>query len=385
MTTRQGAYGLTDQELRASPVPITGSASSLPVTITGSVTTGGLTDAELRASRVPIFSTDFFIDIVSGSVSGHEIDAVAGRNPSVGLVFEDIWDAGALSTLNYDAQTGNFTPGLVLSGGTSLATAVIVTDEDAGAAGTLTLRKISGIFQTDETITDSSIGSATSNGVVDSLKFLDYPTAGERWEVICESAADTAAGINARTVLIKYLDSSFVEKTETVTLSGQTAALMVETDAFRHRSTSVSTWGNPTADFLTKSNAGTIIIRDSVTKKIRSSIPFDDSLADDAHGLNATRDSHYTVPVSKKIIPTFAAVNSSKNHEAEIILLVRPAGIEGFSPLGQRAVYQTSINFDLSKATRDLAAGTDIKFVAKTNNNSVPVNTGFGFVVVNVS
>lgn len=69
-------------------------------------------------------------------------------------------------TLAYDAQSANFATGLVLTGGTSGATAIILEDADAGATGTLTLGNISGTFVTNETITDSATGSATSNGVV---------------------------------------------------------------------------------------------------------------------------------------------------------------------------------------------------------------------------
>lgn len=68
------------------------------------------------------------------------------------------------ATLLYDGQTSNFTAELTLTGGTSGATAYIVSDTDGGTTGSLKLRKISGTFQDNETITDSSTGSATANG-----------------------------------------------------------------------------------------------------------------------------------------------------------------------------------------------------------------------------
>jgi len=70
------------------------------------------------------------------------------------------------STLNYDAQTVNFTLGDTLTGGTSGATATITADSDAGVTGTLTLREIVGEFEDDEIITDDSGGSAAANGVL---------------------------------------------------------------------------------------------------------------------------------------------------------------------------------------------------------------------------
>ena len=70
------------------------------------------------------------------------------------------------STLAYDAQTGNFTLGLMATGTTSGATGRITADSDAGATGTLTLREIVGEFDDDEIITDTSTGSATVNGTL---------------------------------------------------------------------------------------------------------------------------------------------------------------------------------------------------------------------------
>lgn len=51
--------GLTDAELRAAPVPVSGPLTdaqlrAVPVPVSGTVTTGGLTDAQLRATAVPV-------------------------------------------------------------------------------------------------------------------------------------------------------------------------------------------------------------------------------------------------------------------------------------------------------------------------------------------
>lgn len=67
------------------------------------------------------------------------------------------------SNLAYDGQTGNFTVGLTITGGTSGATGVIVSDTDAGSTGTLVLSGITGVFVDNEIITDTSTGSATVN------------------------------------------------------------------------------------------------------------------------------------------------------------------------------------------------------------------------------
>lgn len=70
-------------------------------------------------------------------------------------------DKSGSKTLAYNAQTGNFAAGLLLTGGTSAATAYIHNDTDAGATGTLLLTDVRGTFVAGEVITDSSTGSAT--------------------------------------------------------------------------------------------------------------------------------------------------------------------------------------------------------------------------------
>lgn len=74
--------------------------------------------------------------------------------------------ASPLGSLAYDAQTANFTVGLVLTGGSSGATGKIESDTDAGTTGTLVLSAVTGTFQDNETITDTGAGSATANGTL---------------------------------------------------------------------------------------------------------------------------------------------------------------------------------------------------------------------------
>lgn len=69
----------------------------------------------------------------------------------------------ATEVIAYDAETGTFTAGLTVTGGTSSATATIVDVVDNGTTGELRVKSISGTFQDNETITDSSTGSATSD------------------------------------------------------------------------------------------------------------------------------------------------------------------------------------------------------------------------------
>jgi hypothetical protein len=103
--------------------------------------------------------TDFSANITDGRRLGLDFYTCNSR-------FGDKIYKTTLPTLLYDTQTVNFTVGLTITGGTSGATATIISDTDGGATGTLELDNITGIFQTGETITDSSTGSAKANGVL---------------------------------------------------------------------------------------------------------------------------------------------------------------------------------------------------------------------------
>lgn len=74
--------------------------------------------------------------------------------------------------LDYDTQTGDFTVGQVVTGGTSNATGTISADSDGGATGTLTLTGVTGTFQAGEALTDPITGAAVA--VARQYKTLNY-------------------------------------------------------------------------------------------------------------------------------------------------------------------------------------------------------------------
>lgn len=111
----------------------------------------------LSTDTITDIKTDFNTNVTSLARYSDGYMFVASPQDKIGRITR---------TLDYDAQSVNFVVGLVLTGGTSGATGVILEDSDGGTTGTLTLGSISGTFQTNETITDSGTGSATSDGVV---------------------------------------------------------------------------------------------------------------------------------------------------------------------------------------------------------------------------
>lgn len=81
-------------------------------------------------------------------------------------------DSGSFySALAYDAQTGDFTVALTVTGTSSGATGVIESIYDDDTIGVLTLISVSGTFEDNEALTDSSTGAAVANGTAQA--FID--------------------------------------------------------------------------------------------------------------------------------------------------------------------------------------------------------------------
>jgi hypothetical protein len=79
--------------------------------------------------------------------------------------------------LKYDALTADFTESLTVTGGTSGATGVIEEIWDNGDnSGTLILSSVSGTFEDNEALTDSSTGAATVNGANESAGYVAAPS-----------------------------------------------------------------------------------------------------------------------------------------------------------------------------------------------------------------
>ena len=116
------------------------------------------------AAAVTGQSNDYYSAIQFSSSGGHYLIMANGADSW--LQYDGTYWAAAgpseVVALPYDTETGNFTAGLTVTGGTSAATGVIQRVIDNGTAGTLLLTAVSGTFQDDETITDTSTGSAAA-------------------------------------------------------------------------------------------------------------------------------------------------------------------------------------------------------------------------------
>jgi len=88
------------------------------------------------------------------------------------------------------------------------------------------------------------------------------PAGGIQMSVISTSANDAAAGTGMRTVMIHYLDASYVQQTETVTLNGVGRVNTVATDILRVNDFHTVTAGTglqAAGDVTLENTAGTVI------------------------------------------------------------------------------------------------------------------------------
>src|SRR3990172_2725974 len=109
-----------------------------------------------------------------------------------------------------------------------------------------------------------------------------FAAAAESWEIVSSSAADTAAGTGARTVLVEYLDATFTTRYVTVALNGLTAVPLAA-NCFRHQSSKTQTAGSG------RVNAGLILIRVAGGGASRG-------LIDALH--SASKQASFTVPAN---------------------------------------------------------------------------------------
>ncbi|MEO1140744.1 MAG: hypothetical protein AAFW66_00120 [Pseudomonadota bacterium] len=123
--------------------------------------------ADPNAELTPVITgqtSNDYSAVQFATAGGEFLPIVNGSDPMFiydGSTF-NVTDA-ATHTITVDAVTSDFTDGETLTGGTSAATATIVSSNIVSGAGTIRINNVSGTFQDNETVTDGSGGSATSN------------------------------------------------------------------------------------------------------------------------------------------------------------------------------------------------------------------------------
>lgn len=182
-----GTLGSTGQE---SPVPSSGAIT--PVTLADHYVFTNTTTKSIKTVGFPQGELFGVYTVGAGETANSlQISWYSGPdNINFGRQVNDSTSAGVSTltlreftitqtadygTLAYTSQTGNFTVGLKVTGGTSAATGYIVADSDNGTTGTLTIADITGTFQSAEVITDSGSGSATTANILTSVTAFSIP------------------------------------------------------------------------------------------------------------------------------------------------------------------------------------------------------------------
>lgn len=131
-----------------------------------------------------------------------------------------------------------------------------------------------------------------------------FPASAIQMEVVSSSASDAAAGTGVRTVRIGYLDNTYAEKTETVTLNGVTPVNTVATNILRVNSIRAVTCGSG------KTAAGTISVRSvggATTYRVI------------AQGYTRGRSAIFTVPLGKTLYITSIGISSGATTASKVV------------------------------------------------------------------
>lgn len=216
----------------------------------------------------------------------------------------------------------------------------------------------------------------TLEDVWDPGGILDYPTVGEAWEAVSSSTDDAAAGTGMRTLRVFYMDDTYTNKVEELTLNGTTPVAFIATDAFRHLLSEGITWGS------TNENQGNITIRRVSGAEIRGQINFDASVVGDENGLNRSHDGHLTVPAGKTGLLVDVVTNTTKNHDVTVRIYVREFGETGFRMIAEMGNYQNSFQVPLNVTPVIFPEKSDTKMVARSNNEEVVVNIQMHFILI---
>ena len=157
LVRRKGSKKLAQVSANTNPIKELGQLTDTLVII-GYATT--LAMFNINDNTINTIKSDFSANLTDGLRWGNDFYSCNGR------LGDKIYKT-TLPTLDYDEQTVNFVVGSTITGGTSGATATIVSDTDGGATGTLEIDNINGVFQNNEALSGSGSGAAKVDGTVD--------------------------------------------------------------------------------------------------------------------------------------------------------------------------------------------------------------------------
>ena len=294
--------GLTDAQLRATAVPVSGTfwQTTQPVS-------GPLTDTQLRASHVHVdaqlideagtaygvkhinnkprvSSMPYLYDIAEGNVTGHAAWTKIGFNPDIGTAEEDIWTVGG----TYAWPAAGIQMQIVSASAKDVGARAITAFADAGSGNTTVTCGTHGLANSD-IVTIS--GTTNYNGTY-TIANVATNTFTIVKAFVANDATGALAGPGVRTVKVHYLDNAYAEQSETVTLNGVNTVNTVATDIFRIQSFRVTSAG------ATAQAVGNITIKNTGATVTYGMI---------AAGYTRARNITYTVPAGYVLYVTSIA------------------------------------------------------------------------------
>jgi len=232
----------------------------------------------------------------------------------------------------------------------------------------LSLGNIPGMVGSGKVSFSGTVTDAAYTPIWGGASQLVFPTANETWEIVSDSANDTLAGSGARTVLVNYLDDSYVAQSTTVNLNG-TSAVEVATDCFRPNNMLVIASG------ANKFNEGEITLQVSSGGNPRGFI---------MATIGLSQDTYTTVPAGKTLILVKLSPYLGKDDSGNLKGLAEFFGTNTLLTTGVFPVYQNTFDVDfevpfaipektdfwwefISNSPEAIAVNLVVEFITKDN------------------
>lgn len=192
-----------------------------------------------------------------------------------------------------------------------------------------------------------------------------FPVVAETWNISSSSDNDTLAGSGARTVLVNYLDFSYVQKSVVRDLDGENS-IQIATDCYRPTNIIVIDSG------ALKNNEGTLTMVDSVTGNPRGFV---------MPTIGNSQDTYITVPAGKTLLQIKASPYLGKDDSGNLKGLIEFFGTNTILTSGVFPVYQNTydVGFEIPFPAPEK---TDFWFEFKANSSEqITVNLVTEFIL----
>ncbi len=229
-----------------------------------------------RVSAMP-----YLYDVAEGNVADHTSWSKIGFNSDIGTSEEDLWTVGG----PYVWPAAEMQMQAVSTSAKDVGARAITAFADAGGSTTTVTCGTHGLANSDiVTIsgTTNYNGTYTISGVATNTFVIAKA-------FVANDATGAVAGPGARTVILYYLDDTYAEKTETITLNGLNTVNTTATDIFRVQGYRVASAG------ATGYAVGTVTLKNTGASVTYSQI---------AAGYTRARNITYTVPYGKVLYIT---------------------------------------------------------------------------------